>query len=152
MKNVSQIPEIREKARKSCDATINSKRLAGINVNNFRFGNGKISDAESVANDLLSQYGFLYNKAISVNDLRKKYPHLHYPINYKPDFYNEQLKLAIEIDGHNHNSDYQKELDSKKEQCLLCKGISTIRFTNEYVLNHFNEFKEDIKKLCKQGD
>ena len=75
---------------------------------------------------------------------------MHYPTNYKPDFYNPELKLAIEIDGANHSSLNQKELDIKKEHCLHLMGINTVRFTNDYVINNTDDFYREVMELCRE--
>ena len=104
--------------------------------NNYRYGNGKISVYEQIANDILCDYGFVYNKAIPTKWMRKKYPERHYPNNYKPDFLHEQKKICIEIDGHNHRTTYQKQLDSKKDECLRELGYTVIRFSHEDINNN----------------
>ena len=50
--------------------------------------------------------------------------------NYIIDFYCSKLNLVIEIDGHTHDIDYDKERDS----FLKSIGITTIRFTNQDAL------------------
>lgn len=110
-----------------------------------RGGNGSMSPAEKVAYEILNPLGFEYNKAISVDKLRKEYPEENYPINYKPDFvYN---KLCIEIDGETHKRISQKLLDKKKTKCLELMGYTVMRFSNDFVINHTQKFIEEIHKL-----
>lgn len=133
---------------------INTARKNGSYKNRFNnCGNGKISEAESIANSLLEPLGFLYNYPIATKLARDRYPDRNYAKNYKPDFFNPRLMLAIEIDGSSHKGKEAKELDDKKESCLTIFGISTIRFSNDTVKNDFDKFKEatldEISKKSK---
>lgn len=50
------------------------------------------------------------------------------------DFYDDERKLAIEIDGKNHKNTRQAYKDSMKALMLLKEhGVKTVRFTNEEV-------------------
>jgi len=51
-----------------------------------------------------------------------------------PDFYFENMKLAVELDGGSHR--YTKELDQEKEEGLKKLGWVILRFKNEEVLNN----------------
>jgi imidazole glycerol-phosphate synthase subunit HisF len=53
------------------------------------------------------------------------------------DFYCRKLLLAIEIDGESH--DKKKNYDKERDLYLKSINIKTIRFTNDEVLNNFNE-------------
>ena len=51
------------------------------------------------------------------------------------DFYCEQAKLCIEVDGNVHDDKLQIESDNVRQEFLLEFGIKTIRFRNEQVEN-----------------
>ncbi|MBK9257131.1 MAG: DUF559 domain-containing protein [Saprospiraceae bacterium] len=82
-----------------------------------------------------------------------------HPINfYVADFYCHPLRLAIEIDGHNHQNSL--ESDSNRETIFSTLGIKTVRFSNnevnadfENVMNKitreilFHEKSESIRKI-----
>lgn len=53
------------------------------------------------------------------------------------DFYCSKLLLAIEIDGDSHN--LKKNYDKERDLYLKSVNIKTIRFTNEEILNNFDE-------------
>lgn len=107
-----------------------------------------MSLAESIANNILIKYGFKYNKSITTTQIRHNFPDRHYGFNYKPDFYNDALKIAIEIDGSSHKKPKQKSLDRKKEECLSYLGIATFRFSNDFVTDSTDLFIDEIKKIC----
>lgn len=84
----------------------------------------------------------LRRKHLGYTFLRQK------PINrFILDFYCSKLNLAIEIDGGVHKR--KKEYDRERDEFLKQIGISTIRFSNETVLNSFGEVKKVILEYIK---
>ena len=119
--------------------------------NNFKYGNGKISEAEQfIYNDLIN-LGFEYNKGISTKSFKFKFPEAKVPFVYKADFINKNLKIAIEIDGRSHNYKTIKEADIKKQEVFDFNDYIVLRFTNEQVLTNkdyvLKEIKECIQKV-----
>lgn len=55
------------------------------------------------------------------------------------DFYSEQHKLCIEVDGEIHREKEQSQYDSSRDECLKEFGIKTLRFTNEQIQANLNE-------------
>ena len=116
-------PGVVEKAHKT--------RLArGSYTNNFKYGNGKISEYEQIVADKLIPLGFYYNYAINTRLARDAFPEANYSHCYKPDFVNLANKLCVEVDGHGHRSTSDTLRDKKKEDCLTYLGFTTIRFTH----------------------
>ena len=59
------------------------------------------------------------------------------PINeYIVDFYCNELKLIIEIDGISHNN--KKEYDNKRNNTLKKLGFEIIRFDGYYLIKHIH--------------
>ena len=66
--------------------------------------------------------------------------------NYVVDFFCEQLKLVIEVDGSIH-ADPQVALDDQnKELSLRSEGLEIIRFTNDAIIKDVNAVVENIKE------
>ena len=64
------------------------------------------------------------------------------------DFYCSKLLLAIEIDGESHdNKQYQ---DKERDLYLEQRGIKTIRYTNEQILNNIDYVYKDLINKIKQ--
>ena len=63
---------------------------------------------------------------------------------YILDFYCHRAKLAIEIDGKYHELPEQKRLDGIRTNDIVNSGIQELRFTNEDVINQFEEIKTII--------
>lgn len=61
------------------------------------------------------------------------------------DFYCSELSLAIEIDGGSHIK--KKGTDELRDRFLKQIGITTIRFTNDEVINNIEIIKNKIDEL-----
>jgi len=61
------------------------------------------------------------------------------------DFFCEEAKLVIEVDGGVHDSTKQKELDLYREKVFKARGILTVRFRNEDVLLRSDEVVQRIQ-------
>jgi very-short-patch-repair endonuclease len=64
------------------------------------------------------------------------------------DFYCHTLKLVIEIDGEIHNLSKNQEYDIGRTFELEKFEIMVIRFTNDQIINNFDDVKEEILKVC----
>lgn len=137
--NPVYIPGVVERANKT-------KLQRGKLPNNYKYGNGKLSEYESFVYEDLIKAGFYYNYAINTKLARDAFPEKHYAYSYKPDFTNMIYKLCIEIDGPNHI--HTKELDEKKEECLKFLGFTIIRFTHEQIDK--GEFKKWLNSFLNE--
>ena len=64
--------------------------------------------------------------------------------NYILDFYCSKAKLAIEIDGGQHNRKDDILNDAEREAYLERKGIKVLRFSNLDVMNNISGVLESI--------
>ena len=75
--------------------------------------------------------------------------------NYIADFYCHDLHLVIEVDGITHDDISVQIKDAKKEEYLLGKNISILRFTDEEVFFEIgkviNQIQEYILEFIKKG-
>ena len=70
---------------------------------------------------------------------------------YTLDFYCPKLRLAIEIDGGQHNEAIGREHDERRTKLLNDQGIEVIRFwDNEALTNPEGVFDEIVKKIKLQ--
>jgi len=60
------------------------------------------------------------------------------------DFYCDSLKLCVEIDGDVHDSEEQERYDEFRDQALALRGLATIRFSNEEIIQHKNAVIEKL--------
>lgn len=82
----------------------------------------------------------LKNKNLGVRFLRQ------YSVDrYVLDFYNPELKLAIEVDGATHVTDEQIEYDNKRQSEIESAGIVFLRFINPEIYEDLYNVLEKIK-------
>lgn len=67
-----------------------------------------------------------------------------------PDFYCDDVKLAVEVDGPIHLKRSVRARDSRKTRILLKAGIRTIRFSNHQVLFHTKDVIRAIEFVVRQ--
>ena len=81
-------------------------------------------------------------------DFLKDYPAKFYKQkivgNYILDFYCEQAKLAIELDGSQHYEDVGQEYDRLRTAYLESLGIRVLRFSNEDIKKNFRGVCEAV--------
>ena len=58
---------------------------------------------------------------------------------YVVDFYCPKMRLAVELDGSQHNDDEGKEYDKERTRYLEAFGVKVIRFWNGDVLKNFED-------------
>lgn len=110
-------------------------------IPSVRGGNGKgVTEPQRILKEALGK-DWIYEYAQGIKGPRN----IGYPPNYKIDIANLDLMIAIEVDGHSHNSLKRKEQDKKKENKLKDLGWTVIRFRNEDVLN---DLERCVDKVC----
>jgi very-short-patch-repair endonuclease len=58
--------------------------------------------------------------------VRRQFPIAHYIL----DFYCQKLKLAIEVDGHQHDLECVREYDDERTRDLNALGVCVLRIPN----------------------
>jgi len=71
---------------------------------------------------------------------RKQHPIAHFVL----DFYCPAVKLAIEIDGGQHNTAPERASDEERTRYLKARGIRVLRFWNHEVLQDLPGVSEQI--------
>ena len=64
---------------------------------------------------------------------------------YVIDFYCPELKLAIEIDGRHHETEWMSEYDGKRAAYLRSRGVEVVRITNEQIAKDSDIAEEIIR-------
>ncbi len=63
------------------------------------------------------------------------------------DFYCDELRLCVEIDGGIHLEKNQMEYDAAREKFLIESGLKIIRFSNEEVIENFESVENKILEM-----
>ena len=60
------------------------------------------------------------------------------------DFYCDELRLCVEIDGAVHGTEAAKKYDAERDKALKTHGLTMLRFTNDEVVKDVDEVLEKI--------
>lgn len=66
------------------------------------------------------------------------------------DFYCHAAKLVIEIDGKQHYTDQGIVYDTERTQVLQVYGLKVLRYTNQQLVDNFQEVCWDIERNLQQ--
>lgn len=112
----------------------------------YKYNNHLISRARSLRKDqtecevLLWKY--LRNRQLKECKFRRQYPIGSYIL----DFYCSDIKLAIELDGSQHNTPQGRYYDNKRTILLKKLGIRTLRFWDNDILQNTHGVLEKISQ------
>jgi len=70
---------------------------------------------------------------------------------YILDFYCDEARLAIEIDGQSHGFGDRPQRDARRDAWLRREGITTLRLTAEYVLSSVDDAVRMIVDRALRG-
>jgi len=70
-------------------------------------------------------------------------------IGYIPDFYCEELRLAVEIDGRVHERKDVKRNDALRTRRLNRAGVTVLRFKNRNVFSEVHHLLSLLEKVCR---
>ncbi len=79
----------------------------------------------------------------------KKFRRQHPLANYVVDFYCNECKLAIELDGNFHTEVEAKECDKSRTALLNELGMTVLRFWNEEVIKNPEKVLQKISEYLK---
>jgi len=82
----------------------------------------------------------LRNRRIAGAKFRRQYPFPPFVL----DFYCHELKLAIELDGGQHNEPRGRKQDARRDAFLAQEGVRVVRFWNNDVLGKTDAVVERI--------
>ena len=73
------------------------------------------------------------------------------PINeFIVDFYCKELKLAIEIDGSQHNNELDTELDYQRQNILENLGVRFLRFEATFIITKMKDAIKIIQNTIEE--
>ena len=79
------------------------------------------------------------------SQLGEKFRRQYSADGYVVDFYCPRIRLAIEIDGRQHQSAISKKYDNYRDRYLQAFNIKTLRFNNTEVVNDISLVIDRIK-------
>ena len=69
--------------------------------------------------------------------------------NYIVDFYCDQAKIVVELDGSQHYEEQAQQYDAQRTAFLVSLGLRVLRFTNMDVQRNFQGVCEQIDRIVK---
>jgi UDP-N-acetylmuramyl tripeptide synthase/very-short-patch-repair endonuclease len=85
-------------------------------------------------------WSFLRDRRVLGQKFRRQYAIAPYVL----DFYCHELKLAIEIDGGQHNDAANAQHDARRNEYMAARGIRTLRYWNHDVQQQLEDVLADI--------
>jgi very-short-patch-repair endonuclease len=79
-------------------------------------------------------WSWLRDRRFTGYKFRRQYPILHYIL----DFYCPELKLAIEVDGGDHEMAWLSEYDDERSEPLSIRGIKFVRIPNALLIRRLS--------------
>jgi very-short-patch-repair endonuclease len=89
---------------------------------------------------------WLRNRQLAGYKFRRQHPLPPYTL----DFYCEATKLAVELDGSGHETDFGVNYDKARDDFLAKQGIRVLRFPSEQIETHLIAVLATIKKELEQ--
>jgi very-short-patch-repair endonuclease len=115
-----------------------------------RIRNGKLADARTLRREMTKAeralWGRLRNRKLGGLKFRRQ----QIVEGFVTDFYCEKCKLAVEVDGGGNSDEKQKEIDRHRCMVFEARGVRTIRFPNESVLENPEEVLEQVFTECNK--
>ena len=89
---------------------------------------------------------WLRDRRFSAYKFRREHPYPPYVL----DFFCLEAKLNIELDGFQHGSPEQLELDAKRDQWLEARGIKVLRFWNSRLRSEKDVVRDAIWRALQE--
>ena len=87
-------------------------------------------------------------EALRAKGLGVKFRQQHIIEDFIVDFYCNEYKVTVEVDGGYHNEEWQMKSDAERTARLNELGYTELRFTNEEVLHDLDSVLKKIKTFC----
>jgi len=122
------------------------KNLGGHTADPTMYGVLK-ERAEEMRKNPTEAESVLWN-ALKANGLGVKFRQQHIIEDFIVDFYCNEYKVTVEVDGGYHNTSEQTMSDAERTARLNELGYTELRFTNEEVLHDLDNVLKKIKTFC----
>ena len=125
------------KAVETTKLAVGVSNSVGINKLNYKGGldfSGLLDEARTLRTNQTQAEGLFWNLVRDRKFFKLKFRRQHQIGHYIIDFYCDEKKLIIELDGEIHDSNFQKKHDSTRDKYLTSLGNKILRFKNEELL------------------
>lgn len=109
----------------------------------------KINQARALRKNQTTAEKIIWQKLRSRQLAGFKFRRQHNIGKFIVDFYCDEIKLIIEIDGDVHAYKQRENHDKERQKILESKGFEIARYTNYEVFNNLNGVLDDILRKCE---
>jgi very-short-patch-repair endonuclease len=118
-------------------------------VGNQRISEEKLQDARELRKKMTNFEALLWEHLRGRKCGKLKFRRQQIIEGFITDFFCEEAKLAVEIDGSIHECAEVAENDRHRENVFKARGILTIRFTNNEIEERMDTVLQKIITTCK---
>ncbi len=112
--------------------------------------NLKIKQARTLRKNQTNAEKIIWRKIRSRQLAGFKFRRQHNIDRFIVDFYCDEIRLIIEIDGDVHAYEQRINYDKQRQKILESKEFKIARYTNYEVFNNLNGVLEDILRKCEE--
>ena len=123
-------------------------RKTGI-IRTQKVAKRKIELSREMRKNMTSAEKLLWNKVRNRKLMNMKFRRQQVIDGVVVDFYCDELKLCVEIDGEIHNTEENRYYDEQREEILRSRGLNVLRFSNDEVLKDINSVLKRIADYAK---
>ncbi len=106
----------------------------------------KVEQARKLRQKITAAETAIWNELRNRNFLGLKFRRQQIIDGFIVDFYCEQAKFVVEIDGSVHDTTEQQSYDDHRNKVFNAKGISVIRFSNDEVIFKIDSVLDKLQK------
>ena len=107
----------------------------------------KVEQARELRQEMTSAETVIWDELRNRKFLGLKFRRQQIIDGFIVDFYCEQAKLVVEIDGSVHDTTEQQTYDEHRNKVFNAKGISVVRFSNDDVLSKTELSLDKLQKI-----
>ncbi len=113
-----------------------------------RINKAKLQEARKLRRIMTEAENALWRQLRRKNLIGIKFRRQQIIEGFIADFFCQQLKLVIEVDGGIHSTEERKKMDDHRRKVFEARGLQELRFSNEDVLDHMPLVLEKIRCLA----
>jgi very-short-patch-repair endonuclease len=114
-----------------------------------RVSEEKLHDARELRKNMTEAEALLWDRLRGRKCGKLKFRRQQIIEGFIADFYCELSQLVVEVDGGIHNDSIVKKNDVHREEVFKARGIRTIRFRNDEIINNAESVLVQIADACK---
>ncbi len=133
------------RGQKETTMTKRSPNTTGV-IRLQRLSSGKLTQARILRKEMTRSESLLWERLRRKGGMNIKFRRQQVIEGFIVDFYCENAKLVIEIDGSVHDTEEQKNIDEHRRTVFRARGLRELRFANSEIETAIETVLEKIKE------